>query len=170
MGQPISPSAAARLGLAQAEADALEGVAREIINTICEELDELVRKVRRWLDQEDEINDYDLQRLAIRIPTVLYDVSTGLVRATLEVQVATLLADGVFNREFVDRAGNVADRKADAEVYAEDATRAVLLVKYIEREIKGKMDQAEKLYEGIKKIMTSRDTERQVFGSEHKRK
>ena len=170
MAQTISPNAAARLGLAQAEADALEGVARNIINTICDDLDTLVAKVRKWLDQEDEINDYDLQRLAIRIPTVLYDVSTGLVRATLEVQVATLLADSVFNREFVDGDGNVADRKAGAEVYAEDAQRAVIVVKYIEREIKGKMDQAEKLYEGIKKIMTSRDTERQVFGSEHKRK
>lgn len=165
----LSDDVAARYGETLRTADEIQGVAAAFIEQTCSELDDLVRRVKKYLDEEDVIDDYTLQRLAIRIPATLYSVSTGLVRATLEAQVAALLVDSLYNNQFVAMDASVAERKAEAEIYTESAQKAAAIVKHIERTIKTKMDAAQSLYEGIKKIMTARDMERQVLGSESKR-
>lgn len=141
-----------------------EGIAKQVSDTIMGDLNKLVTKVENWLDEDEKLDDYKLHRLALRLPTAIYRASEGVTQATVRAEIAKLAAAHVYDSHILEgREKTAADRKAGAELAAEGEELAAVLAKAVLADVKTKLDAAQALYEGVKKIMSARDTERTSF-------
>ena len=113
-----------------------------------------------------DFTDIDLQRMAMRLPILLYRLSDGVDRSAIESTVAKAAVDIVFDQNYLKAVGTIPERKAIAGLQTSDETQVVELTKHVYNRLRGKIEHATALFDAIRKVMTSRDTERQVFRRE----
>jgi hypothetical protein len=136
------------------------------------DLDDFVARVDEYLDSNREgWSDYELQRMVVRLPVLLYRLSEGISRSALESEIAKALLDRMYAEKLLLADGRTAaERKAHAELQLQAEASVVNITKIVYQKLKAKTDHAVALYEGIKKIMVARDTEHHVFGMEQKKR
>ncbi len=144
--------------------DVVDALIERVVQRHSSALDSFVARVEKYLDEKDEVEDFELQRLVLRFPVLLYNLSPGITRASLESEVAKAAYDRIKSEYLLNAEGKTsADRQAHASLFAESENLAAIATKHIHARLKSKMESAQALYEGVKKIMTARDTEKQVF-------
>jgi hypothetical protein len=145
-------------------AEAVDQLVEHVVQQEAGTLDALVRRVEKYLDESDQIEDFELSRLALRIPVLLYRLSEGTTRASLAAEVAKLVVERAKAEALVVAEGKTAaDRASWASLHTESESIAATAAKHVEKKLKIKVEAARDLYEGVKKIMTSRDRDKEVF-------
>lgn len=148
----------------QAVASEAEEFVLSVSASITADLTRMVDKAERRIDADEPIDEYWLQRLALQLPIKIYKVSSGATQATVRAEVAKLAAAHVYDEHILSaREKTASDRKAGAELASENEELAASLTKAILLDVKMKLDSAQALYEGVKKIMSARDAEKPAF-------
>jgi hypothetical protein len=158
----------ARLGAAYQRASTIAEAVDQLVERVVQQeagtLDALVNRVAQYLDESDQIEDFELSRLALRIPVLLYRLSEGTTRASLAAEVAKLVAERARAEALVNAQGKTAaDRASWASLHTESESIAATAAKHVEKKLRIKVEAARDLYEAVKKIMTSRDRDKEVF-------
>jgi len=156
--------AAVRTSAAKAEA-----IINEVAGRYASELDEFVKNAETYLDRvrdsdSQQFDDASLQRMSMRLPILLYRVCEGLDRSAIDADVAKAAVELVRAQHYLSAPeGTIPERKAYADLSTADESAVVDLTKHVHARLKNKIEFATALQDGIKKTMTSRDTERAVF-------
>jgi hypothetical protein len=153
-----------------ATADTADQVVQEVVAEYASELDAFVQQANDFLnDIRDgaEFSDYDLQRMVLRLPILLYRLSDGISRSALESDIAKAAA-GRVRSDFLltAEARTAAERSAMADLHTDGAWRLADLAKNVHGRLKAKAEYALGLYEAVKKVMSARDMDKNVFRME----
>jgi len=147
-------------------------LADRVAGQFTKDLDDFVARVDEYLNESRESwSDFELQRMVVRLPVLLYRLSDGISRSALESEVAKAALDIMFAEKLIEADGrNAQERRARAELQLAAESSVVNIAKSVYQKLKAKTEHATALYEGVKKIMSARDTEKHIFGMEQKKR
>lgn len=97
----------------------------------------------------------------------MYRLVEGIDRAAIEADTAKAAHKLVAAANFDALAeGSIPDRKAKADVETADEAAIVDLAKHVYQRLRGKLEAADKLFDAIRKVMSSHDQEQKTFRSD----
>lgn len=138
--------------------------AKKISCNITKELDTCIEKIIEKTQNEKviEMDFGELEILALKIPSLCYYIQTKLNNYALTGEIEEL----IINEKVIYRLGELKGEKGDArekmkraEAYYTDDRIVELLNKQICLNLKESITRADKVYEGIKKILDARTRE-----------
>jgi hypothetical protein len=143
----------------------------KVVQEFAGPLNEFIDNCETYLNEiRDGVRpDFDnstLERMAMRLPILLYRLSDGVDRSAIESTVAKAAVDIVFDTNYLKAVGTIPERKAIAALQTTDETQVVELTKHVYNRLKAKIEHANSLFDAIRKVMTSRDTDKNVFRRE----
>ena len=173
----LAPLQTARIGVLRQKYDEVRALARrgeqivdEIVESYSKKLDEFVDTLDKLLEQlrndKGKISDQMLNRAVLRLPILMYNLHDMLERSAIEHDVSKAANKAVYADAYLKATGTIPDKEAQAELVAADEAVIVDLSKHVYKRLQGKLDHANSLFDGIRKVMTSRDSERNTFGKE----
>ena len=153
------------------ESSIAEAVYEKILKNYMEELDEVVEGIEKIVKDIEKGNlerysNEDLERVALKIPTLMYKIGGDLERMGLRIDVAEALKDYKFNEIITDGTGTVADKKAQAENQTLYDKIIEDIYKRVYKQIDRRLRYIDDLYNSVKKVMTLRIKELEVFRRE----
>ncbi len=101
-------------------ANVVESLVEKIVTRYVGDMDTFVHKVEKYLNESSEIEDFELQRLVLRFPVLLYKLSDGMTRAALESEIAKIAVEHVKSESVLTLEGTATDRRAQATLRAKD--------------------------------------------------
>lgn len=170
----LAPLQPARIGVLKRKYDEVRALARkgdEIVDDVVakysKQLDEFVAYFEgildRLRDEKKKISDQTLQNSALRLPVMMYRLSDIIDRAAIEHDIGKAANKAVYAQAYLEAVGTIPDKEAQAELVAADEAVIVDLARHVHRRLQGKMDNASAIFDAIRKVMSARDTEKQVF-------
>lgn len=84
-------------------------------------------------------------------------------RSAIESDIAKAAVKSVYAQEYLGTTGTIPERNALAELRTAEETLIVDLSKHVHARLKSKFDVADKMFDGIRKVLTSRDNDKLVF-------
>lgn len=152
-----------------------EQIVIEIEREYAAELDTYVGLIDQTLNemrngQRSDWSDGELSTICIRLPIMLYRLGTGVDRAALETDVAKAMIESVRAQRYIEAPGKtIPDKKAHAELAAMDEATVVDLARHVHARLKHRVESAQLLFDAIRKLMTQRQTDKEVFAREQRR-
>lgn len=145
-----------------------EGLVESVVQQYASDLDRFVRQVDNILDEtrdgKRQLDDMLLGRLVLRLPILMYRLGSMVDRAAIESDMAKAVKSNVHARHYLNsQARTIPARNAEAELKTADEASLVDLSKHVYQRLKSKLEHADALYDGIKKVMSARDAERGLF-------
>src|SRR5271165_6627022 len=129
----------------------VDEIAAQVYEAYTHDLDEYVHTIETHLNQGAELSDQELQRIVVRLPILLYHASSGLVRATLEAEIAKAAAAHLKAEMLLVGPASLVKtavaRAARADLDSEPAWRLVDLTKYVQGQIKCRIEHGTQIYE-----------------------
>jgi hypothetical protein len=169
----LSPLAAENAPSLRSKYDAIRDTARkaerivnEIVDDYAAQLDEFVLAAEKMLDDRGEISDKALQRMVLRLPILMYRLSSLLDRSAIESDIAKAATKNVYAQHYADADGTIPEREAQATLATAEETAIVDLAKHVYLKLKMKFETADKLFDAVRKVLTNRDTEKATFRKE----
>ena len=154
------------------ESSIAEGVYEKVLTNYMEELDEVVDEVEAIIKdiETGEIERYsneDLEKVAIKIPMLMYKIGGDLERVGVKIDVTEAIKIHKQNDTLLRVTGTVPEKKAKSEneVYYEEMVENIYRRVY--KQIERRLNYIDSLYSSIKKVMTLRITELEVFRREN---
>lgn len=154
------------------ESSIAEAVYEKILTNYMEEIDEVVESIERVIKdiESGEISRYsneDLELIAIKIPTLMYKLGGNLERMGIRYDFTKALKEFNNNEIFIKSAGTVTDRKsiADNDTKYEELLENVY--KRVYKQIERRLSYVDSLYNSVKKVITLRIAELEVFRREN---
>ena len=140
-----------------------------VANSYTHGLDEIVGQVETILDEirtkaRKELSGPELNRLVLRLPTLIYRAVDLLDSAAIEASISKAANKSVYATYYLDSQGTIPEREAFASLKAAEESVIVDLSRHVYNRVKGKIDAAQSLYDGIKKVMTAKESEVKAFG------
>lgn len=144
----------------------------KVLDEYMEELDEVVLEVENIIKDIEEgvIDKYsneDLEKVAIKIPLLMYKIGGDLERVGLKMDVANSLKDYKQNEVLLGSIGTVAAKKAKGENESTYEELMENLYKRVYRQIDRRLSYIDNLYNSIKKVLSLRIVELEVFRREN---
>ena len=142
----------------------------EIVETYAKDLDEYVSFINRTLDdirdsRRKDFSDMDLQRAVLRLPTIMYKLSDALDSAALESDVAKAVLESIKSVNYLNAPeGTIPEKRAYAAIQTANEEDVVQLTKHVYQRLRNRLEHADKLFDGVRKVITMRDTHKSVFG------
>ena len=148
-----------------------EAIVSEVVHSHSRPLDTFVDNVDAMLEDirnhGAKFSDEELHRLTIRLPVLMYRLTDIIGKAGLESDVAKAITKNLQAVHYLrSTAKTIPAKRAHAELLTAENEDAVELAKHVHQRLKAKMDTADKLFDGIRKVLTSRDGDKAVFGRE----
>jgi hypothetical protein len=145
-----------------------ERIVDEVVDEYAGQLDEFISAVEEMLDdiRDGRVKDLDeptLHRMTLRLPTILYRLTSMVDRSAIESDIAKAAVKSVYAQEYLGTTGTIPERNALAELRTAEETLIVDLSKHVHARLKSKFDVADKMFDGIRKVLTSRDNDKLVF-------
>lgn len=170
----VSPLRPERVGILQHKYDQVRTLARQadrIVATVVRqyslELDEFFAAVevilRRLKEDRGALTQDELQRMVLKLPVLQYRMVDGVDMAAIESDVAKIAAKLVNISYFKVASGPVKDRELTADMQAAEEDTVVDLAKHVHSRLRARMDVANNLFDAVRKVMSSRDVEKQTF-------
>lgn len=130
-----------------------------LVNKYGRELEESIDEVRDLLKQDRPLENEELETIVMQIPVYMYYAIEGLEKLGVEGDNAKAVRKEVFNSIYIDTPGTIEDKTKNAELatmpeyYVEQAFQRAY------RKLKEKIEKAEHVYSGAKKILDKRTNE-----------
>lgn len=152
-----------------------EVIVKAVVDKYAAELDQFIEAAESYLNEirdgkRSGFADDDLQRMCLRLPVLLYRVSDGLDRASIESDLAKAAVEAVRAQHYLNAPdGTIPERKAYADLKTAEDAAVVDLTKHVHARLKSKIEFGNALFDAIRKVMSARDTDKTTFGKEMKR-
>lgn len=115
------------------------------------------------------LTDTDLEFLAIKIPVVCIYIQEQVNSRALDAAIAEYLFEDAVTEHLKGIVGGDAkERLRFAEQQAEVERIVSIIKKQVYINLKAYIDRADKIYEGIKKVLDGRNNEKKLFGKANK--
>ena len=152
----------------RASARRAERIVDEIVESYSDDLDKYVDKISAWLDEvrdeKKEFSDKTLQYMAMRLPVLMYRMSDMISRAGLESDITKAATKLMRQQAYLGNSeGTIPEREAQTDLQLAEETVIVDLTKHVYTRLRGKVDHANAIFDGVRKVMSSRDNEKQTF-------
>lgn len=149
-----------------------ESVYNKILCNYMESIDEVVEEVEKIIKdiEKGKIDNYsnsDLEKVCIKIPMLMYKIGGDLERVGVRIDVVNAIKEYTQNETLLRSSGTVVMKKAMADniVYNEDIIENIY--KRVYKQIERKLGYIDSLYNSIKKVMSLRIKELEVFQREN---
>ena len=169
----LAPLQRGRIGVVKAKYNEIRALSRrgeEIVDELVEkystEVDEFIASFESLLAGNKTISDTVLERAAMKLPIIMYRMGDMIDQAAMESEVAKAASKSVYAQAYLDAVGTIPEREAQAELTSADEAVIVDLSKRVYSRLRHKLDYADKLFDGVRKVMSKRDTEKNVFRKE----
>lgn len=132
------------------------------------ELEKFITQVEEYLekvkDGSTKLSDQHLHRMILRLPVLQYHLIDIIDRAQIDSDVSKGTKELVYSQHLLSAEGNIPERQAQAVLDTADETLIVDLSKHCHARLKQRMEVCSDMLDALKKVLTSRDIERQLFG------
>lgn len=120
------------------------------------ELDNYMAEIRTKLDNRDELTDYELEEMALRVPVYMYFTSEGLENIGLAYDSSKMTKLEAFNRFYEDLEGTINDKKAAAELKSLPEHYMEIVFSRAYKRVKTKLEMCGHLCLSIRKVIGKR--------------
>ena len=156
----------------ESESAISEAVYEKVLANYMEALDDVVAEIESILKDVEtgEIERYsneDLERIAIKIPMLMYKIGGDLERVGVRIDVTEAIKIHRQNDTLLRVTGTVPEKKAKAENGVVFEEMIENIYRRVYKQIERKLNYIDSLYSSIKKVMTLRITELEVFRREN---
>lgn len=156
----------------EGESSIAEAVYEKVLNNYMEALDEVVVEVEAILSdiEEGKIEQYsneDLEKIAIKIPMLMYKIGGDLERVGVRIDVTEAIKEHKQNDTLLRVTGTVPEKKAKAENEVKYEEIVENIYRRVYKQVERKLNYIDSLYSSIKKVMTLRIAELEVFRREN---
>jgi len=154
-------------------AEKASNIVQAVVLQHSETLDKFVDSVDTMLERlrvhNEKFSDDELQRLIIRLPILMYRLSDLLETAAIESDIAKAVTKNLQAIHYLQSdAKTIPAKRAHAELLTAEQEDVVELTKHVYRKLKDKLEMADKLFDALRKVQTSRDGDKAVFGRENR--
>lgn len=141
---------------------ALETLVNSIVFRFAKDLDQYMKKVKESLEGRDNLADFEIEELCIKVPVFMYFAAEGLEILGIEGDTAKIMKMENFNLKFIQEGGTIHDKTHAAE--NETITEAILEMAYTRayKQIKLKLDVCNQLCQASRKVLHKRCIDRQI--------
>ena len=143
-----------------------ERIIDDTVEVYAKQLDEFIDDVEQLLDAKNDVSDKALQRMVLRLPVIMYRLSNLIDRSAIDSDIAKAATKNVYAKNYMDAEGTIPDKEAHATLATAEETLIVDLSRHVYSKLKAKFETANALFDGVRKVMSARDTEKQTFRRE----
>ena len=121
-----------------------------------------IKEMDKFLDsikEKDNFSDEELEKIILRLTLLMYYAVDRLESLGIKSDVSEINNNETYSRYYLQGEGTIPERDNQAEL---DSLEEELMEKAYYRaykKLKGKIDAAEKVYRGVKKVMDKRKAE-----------
>ena len=153
------------------ESDIAEMVYEKVLKNYMEEMDEVVDGIEAIVKDIESGNlerysNEDLEQVALKIPVLMYRIGGDLERIGVRIDVAEALKTYKFNENLLAVSGTVVEKKAKADNFIVYDEMIEDIYKRVYKQIERRLHYVDDLYNSVKKVMTLRIKELEVFRRE----
>ena len=129
-----------------------------IIGEYVEDLDKYLEDIRDKVEN-GELSDNELEKITIRLPTYIYFANERLENLGVEGDVAESIKNEAFDEEILKVEGTIPEKKSQANLATIEEDLMEKAYKRAYKKLKSKIEKAENIYTGVKKIVDKRKAE-----------
>lgn len=135
----------------------IKDIVDELVRKYNKDLDEYITNIKEIaLPQKDKLTDFDVERMVLKIPIYMYYSATGLEDLGVEQDNAEAIHKSLYNDAFQSATGTIRDKEAIAELAVMEDYMIEQIFKRAYKKLKIKIEMADKIYSGVKKILSKR--------------
>lgn len=147
----------------ESNAQQLDELVDELVNSCCEELDKYILYVKSCLDDVDRpINDVELDDFIMTIPTLLYFTGNAQESLGIREDVARITELNKYNDIFINLEGTVAAKQSIAKLKTQDESIMTMVYQRACKKIKARIDSAYEILQSCKKVLSRRVSEMEL--------
>lgn len=138
------------------DSEVLDRIVESIVSKYSQQLDSEVDKIKQLLERPDDLTDNEVENIVMRLPVFMYYAVNGLEDLGIESDIAKAVKLEVFNENYIRVDGTIKDKTHQAELNTMDEQMIEVAYSRAYRKLKSKIDQAENIFSGVKKVLTKR--------------
>ena len=129
-----------------------------IIGDYIADLDDYLEGIREKLNKGD-LSDGELEEITIKLPIFIYFTSERLENLGVESDIASSMRSESYGDVYLDSEGTIPERENQAELATMEEDIIEKAYKRAYKKLKAKIDKAESVYTGAKKVLDKRTRE-----------
>lgn len=138
------------------DSNVIDRIVESIVFKYSQQLDSEVDQIKYLLERPEELSDIEVENMVMRLPVYMYYAVNGLEDLGIESDIAKAVKLEVFNENYIEIEGTIKDKTHQAELNTMDEQMIEVAFTRAYRKLKSKIDQAENIFSGAKKVMTKR--------------
>ena len=145
----------------------------QVVAAHSEHLDKFVDNIESMLTRVreggEQFSDAQMHRLTLQLPVLMYRLTELMDRAAIESDIAKAVKNNTNAIHFLQSSGKtIPAKKAEADLLTSEDEDVVELTKHVYQRLRHKLEMADKLFDALRKVLTSRDNDKSVFGRENR--
>lgn len=155
------------MGKVDSMSDPIQKNSEYIVSRYCEDLDELLKKLRDRLNESSGITDDELEKNIIELANMLYFVGSAQEDLGVKEDICKSIRQEVYSFYRNEATGTVADKTALAELACQQETMTLAIYSRAYKKIKFKVDAGYEMLNSLKKIMNKHIAELELSNSRY---
>lgn len=134
----------------------LENIVDGLVNKYNKDLEDFMEEIRELIKDRDKLTDYELERIALKVPIFMYFSVNGVESLGIQYDVAKAKKQEEFNSQYIKKSGTIKDKEAAAgnDTLSEAVMEMAFSRAY--KKLKSKVEACEQLCLSIRKIIGKR--------------
>lgn len=134
----------------------VERIVDNIVTKYSHELDAEIDNIKTLLDNSQRLSDGEIESIVMRLPIFMYYGVNGLENLGVESDMAKAVKAEVYNDKYLETDGTIPERTHQAELNTMNEQMISVAFSRAYKKLKSKIDQAENVFSGAKKVLTKR--------------
>jgi len=141
----------------------IKAIVDELVFKYNQDLDTYIKNIKEIaLPQKDRLTDIDIEKMVLKIPIFMYYSANGLEELGVEQDNAEAIHKELYNEAFQDANGTIRDKEAIAESSVMEDYMIEQIFRRSYKKLKIKIEMADKIYSGVKKILSKRMSDNEL--------
>jgi len=164
-----------KMKLQEQEEQLIKKIVDEIVLSVSKELDEFVKTVDNYLRkikedmQKGNVVEYDdsiLELQCIKLPVLMYFASDKLEDLALASDVAKADYQYTYDQIIQKVDGTIPEKESSARLHSVAEKYAEIIKERAYRKLKARLEYADKIFHGLRKVLSKRISDQEVFRME----
>lgn len=145
-------------------------IVNQVVAKHSNDLDEFMVAVKALLDKKETLSNTEIEDIVLRIPVYIYFSAEGLESLGVEGDTAKAVKMEAFNEVYMVADGTIQDKTKVSEVSTVNEYMVEVVYTRAYKKLKARVEKAEHLFSGAKKILSKRMAEYELSNQEQKYK
>lgn len=145
----------------------LQDIVNKISNEEFKEIDDAINELSKITMNKDKLSLESLKKYTIQIPILMYRLNDKLSNKGLDMEISSYLNNLEISEKIFEQIGGTEKERLRAAEYNSMVSTFTSLIKTrLYYNLKSKLDYANKVYDGIKKVVSAEIEEMKLFGKD----